>query len=418
MVDDAVNHAAFGRLATVAIAQLHLHRPEDPRREHPRAVAATATTSASSSSTDLFGRVPNPTGAHHGVLQGAVELRRRAGRREQHRHRARRHRAQRLSRGHRPALPRAHPLRRRHDSRSSSGFREGLANIGRRLPLRGAGPEGRLLHAFQAQPRGLPRGLPEPRPRVLAHPVLRPQRGLLPPLPRQATRKAPWGHDWKPYRRFFRAYREAPAARRARAVRRACLRLVPDAGLRRRGFRRPARASAGRCWRATASAVASRGRGVRARASSACRCTRNELRDFPNSPLPRDLLGRELLRQPGLGARGHVAASARIVWGSSTTGGSSAPSRARAPIRVSSSSRPSTRSTSRRSTSAGSNICKWRSRGRDSPGRAASIARGLGRPSTSRTRTTPPPTRSATSRSTGTSRPSRTSAATTTSGSG
>ena len=185
-VDAALNHSAWGRTKSVATMNFILIGPET-LIENVDSKSSTRFDLAYVFITDLFGRVPNPGGDRVTVyfkelwdFGGGV-----GGGKTIDIGRADRETASWLPDGHRPPLPRADPLRGRHDARSSPATARGspiswARSYAYEMPsARARELAARIRHVTL---KALPRGLPGPRPGVLANPELRTQRRVLPAL--------------------------------------------------------------------------------------------------------------------------------------------------------------------------------------------------------------------------------------------
>lgn len=177
-----------------------------------------------------------------------------------------------------------------------AGFREGLANFGAAYLFEVLGQEGDTAHAFASNLEAFRRDYLG---RDLAYWRIQdygPSAGFFLHFADKYARVA-GGHDWRPYRRFFRAYRRAPAGDgREPYIARALAHVLvesfgPGAFDDLRAFRFPLVESDRPAVGAEAEAWA---RGERALAERL-----EEFARYPNSPVTRDLLARHMLALAG-----------------------------------------------------------------------------------------------------------------------
>lgn len=175
-----------------------------------------------------------------------------------------------------------------------AGFREGLANFGAAFLFEMLGQDGDQAHAFASNLEAFRRDYLG---RDLAYWRIQdygPSAGFFLHFADKYTR-VPGGHDWAPYRRFFRAYRDAPSGDgREPYIARALAKCLvdcfgPGAFDDLVAFRFPLDASDRDAVRVEAEAWAHGEDGLAKRIE--------ELSRFPNSPVTRDWLARAMLRQ-------------------------------------------------------------------------------------------------------------------------
>lgn len=177
-----------------------------------------------------------------------------------------------------------------------SGFREGLANFGAAYLFEMLGQEGDTAHAFASNLEAFRRDYLG---RDLAYWRIQdygPSAGFFLHFADKYARM-PGGHDWRPYRRFFRAYRRAPEGDgREPYIARALARCLvesfgPGAFDDLLAFRFPLEESDRDALTAEAEAWA-KGESELARRME-------EFARHPNSPVTRDLMARHLLALAG-----------------------------------------------------------------------------------------------------------------------
>ncbi len=174
------------------------------------------------------------------------------------------------------------------------GFREGLANLGAAYCFEALAQKGDGLHSFESNLDAFRRDYLARDLEYWRIPNYGPSAGFFLHF-LEAYSKSPHGHDWKPYRRFFRDYRAAPVrdGREPFIARAFAFYLMRAFGPRAFddlvSFRWPLR-DADRVALGVELEAFERGQ---------LDAFRDAFEEFPNSPLPRDLLYRELLRRAG-----------------------------------------------------------------------------------------------------------------------
>ncbi len=184
-----------------------------------------------------------------------------------------------------------------------AGFREGLANFGAAYLFEMLGQDGDTAHAFASNLEAFRRDYLG---RDLAYWRIQdygPSAGFFLHFADKYTR-VPGGHDWRPYRRFFRAYRRAPSGdgREPYIARALAHYLVESFGAGAfddlLAFRFPLEESDRQALPLEAELLA-KGESELARRAE-------EFARHPNSPVTRDLLARHMLAQAG--GSGHAEA--------------------------------------------------------------------------------------------------------------
>ncbi len=174
-----------------------------------------------------------------------------------------------------------------------AGFREGLANMGAAYCFEALGQQGDSLHSFTSnlsafQHDYVNRDLPYWR-----IPGYGPSAGFFLHFVNTHSRRGKL-HDWKPYRQFFREYRHAPIrdGREPYVARALAYYLIRAFGMKAfddlMRFRFPLVTSDRKAVKLEMEAFA-KGHGE-------FRAEPEELDDFPNSPLRRDLIARRMIR--------------------------------------------------------------------------------------------------------------------------
>ena len=174
-----------------------------------------------------------------------------------------------------------------------AGFREGLANMGAAYCFEALGQQGDSLHSFTSnlsafQHDYVNRDLPYWR-----IPGYGPSAGFFLHFVHTHSRRGRL-HDWKPYRQFFREYRNAPIrdGREPYVARALAYYLIRAFGMKAfddlMRFRFPLVTSDRKAVKLEMEAFA-KGRGD-------FRAEPEDLEDFPNSPLRRDLIARHMIR--------------------------------------------------------------------------------------------------------------------------
>jgi hypothetical protein len=183
------------------------------------------------------------------------------------------------------------------------GFREGLANFGAAYLFEMLGQDGDTAHAFASNLEAFRRDYLG---RDLAYWRIQdygPSAGFFLHFADKYTR-VPGGHDWRPYRRFFRAYRRAPSGdgREPYIARALAHYLVESFGAGAfddlLAFRFPLEESDREALKLEAELWAKGETELARRAEEFAR--------HPNSPVTRDLLARHMLAQAG--GSGHAEA--------------------------------------------------------------------------------------------------------------
>jgi len=300
LVEAALNHPAFGRLATVATHNFIYIGPKTLVENIPLPSRLRFDV-AFVFLTDLFGRLPNPGGDRitvyfkelwdfgGGQAGGrTIDI----------------GRADPDQRGYRVDTGLLyHELTHCVDDTLPifTGWREGLANVGAAYSFEALGQKGDELHAFARNLEAFEKDYVGRDLEYWRIPGYGPSAGFFLHF-LEAYAKTATGHDWKPYRTFFRAYRSAPVhdGREPYVARAFAYYLVKAFGpaafddLVR--YRLPLVESD---KEAIALEVESFARGEYRLAQMA-----DEFGFFPNSPLPRDLLGRRMV---GIARSGHAA---------------------------------------------------------------------------------------------------------------
>ena len=303
LVEDALHHPAFERLATVATHNFLYIGPRTLVENIPNPSRLRFDLSYVFL-TDLFGRLPNPGGDRITVF--FKELWDFGGGQ---------------AGGRTIDIGRADPKRRGYRVDTGllyhelthcvddtipifAGWREGLANVGAAYSFEALGQKGDELHAFE---RNLKAFEQDYLGRDLAYwriPGYGPSAGFFLHF-LEAFSSTPTGHDWKPYRGFFRAYRTAPVhdGREPYVARAFAWYLVQAFGDKAFDelvrFRLPLIESDREAIRLEVEGFA-RGEYRLARMAA-------DFMLYPNSPLPRDLRGRTMVGY----ARSGRAADAR-----------------------------------------------------------------------------------------------------------
>lgn len=299
LVEEALNHPAFDRLATVATHNFIYIGPKVLVENIPP-MSRLRFDLAYVFLTDLFGRVPNPGGDRITVFfkelwdfgggqagGKTIDI----------------GRADPEQRGYRVDTGLLyHELTHCVDDTSPilAGWREGLANMGAAYTFEALGQAGDDLHAFNANLNAF---LEDYLDRDLAYwriPGYGPSAGFFLYFVEEYTRTER-GHDWKPYRKFFREYRKSPMrdGREPCVIRAFAWYLIrafgPKAFDDLLRFRLPLVES-------DRDAI---GLEVRAFSRGEYHIARlaDEFGFYPNSPLPRDLLARQLLGANRRGGR-------------------------------------------------------------------------------------------------------------------
>ncbi|MHC5011103.1 MAG: hypothetical protein ACYTG6_09160, partial [Planctomycetota bacterium] len=291
LVEEALNHPAFLRMGTQATHKFIYIGPQilvEGVRENSRLRFDVAFIFL----TDLFGRVPNPGGDRvtvfwkelwdfgGGVGGGkTIDI----GRADPEK------RGTRVDTG---LL--YHELTHCVDDTNPilAGFREGLANFGAAYCFEALGQKSDELHAFQSNLAAFRKDYLERDLEYWRIQNYGPSAGFFLHFADAYARTAD-GHDWKPYRKFFREYRSAPVrdGREPYVARALAYYLVrafgPDAFDDLLSFRFPLEESDRDAVGLEVEAFA--------RGDHRLRVYEERLRAFPNSPLPRDLIARRMI---------------------------------------------------------------------------------------------------------------------------
>lgn len=293
LVDDAVNHPAFGRIGTVATHNFIYIGPKDMIEAIPMK-GRLRFDLAYIFQTDLFGRAPNAGGDRITVFwkelwdfgggQGGgkiIDIGR--------------------AKPDRKGYPvdtglMYHELTHCIDDTSPilAGFREGLANMGAAYTFEAIGQKGDTLHAFARNLQAFHKDYLERDLEYWRIQSYQPSAGFFLHFVEKHSKKGS-RHDWKPYRKFFREYRAAPIrdGREPYIARAFAYYLIRAFG---EGafddlltFRFPLVESDRKAIKMELEAFA--------KGDYALRNAGKELKDSaPNSPIPRDLIARRMIQ--------------------------------------------------------------------------------------------------------------------------